>query len=76
MGQIIIRNVDDLVIERLRERARGKGVSFQQELREIVTAASCSDRAGFRRRASELRRHVARKTHTDSTVLVRADRDR
>lgn len=76
MAQVIIRNVDDRAIERLKERARRKGVSLEHELRAIVTEASGSDRAGFRARASELRRRLARKTHSDSTDLVREDRDR
>lgn len=76
MGQVIIRNVDDSAIQRLKERARRKGVSLEHELRAIVTEASGIDRAGFRARASELRRRLATTSHSDSTKLVREDRDR
>ena len=76
MAQVIIRNVDDDAIGRLKERARRKGVSLESELRAIVVEASRTGVAGFRARAAELRRHLASRKHGDSTPLVREDRDR
>ncbi|MBY0278883.1 hypothetical protein K2Z84_26405, partial [Candidatus Binatia bacterium] len=63
-------------IGRLEERARRKGVSLESELRAIVVDASRADTAGFRARAAECRRRLAGRKHGDSTLLVRADRDR
>jgi plasmid stability protein len=40
MGQVLIRNVDDRTIERLRLRAELKGHSLEQELREIIRQAA------------------------------------
>jgi plasmid stability protein len=40
MGQVLIRNVDDRTIERLRLRAELKGHSLEQELREIIKQAA------------------------------------
>jgi antitoxin FitA len=40
MGQVLIRNVDDRTIERLRLRAEIKGHSLEQELREIIKQAA------------------------------------
>jgi plasmid stability protein len=40
MGQILIRNLDDAVIERLKRKAALNGHSLQQELRNILTAAA------------------------------------
>jgi plasmid stability protein len=76
MGQVIIRNVDDDAIRRLKERAQRKGVSLERELRTIVVEAAGNDRAGFRERAAKLRRKLGRKMHGDSTELIREDRDR
>ena len=40
MGQVLVRNVDDRTIERLRLRAELKGHSLEQELREIIKQAA------------------------------------
>jgi plasmid stability protein len=40
VGQVIVRNLDDDVIERHRERARARGVSLEQELRDALTRAA------------------------------------
>jgi plasmid stability protein len=40
MGQVLVRNLDDDVIERLKRKAESKGHSLEQELREIITAAA------------------------------------
>lgn len=40
MGQVLVRNLDDRVIERLKRRAKSKGHSLEQELRELLTAAA------------------------------------
>jgi plasmid stability protein len=40
MGQILIRDLDDDVIDRLKTKAELKGHSLEQELRELLTAAA------------------------------------
>lgn len=40
MGQVLIRNLDDRVIETLKLKAELKGHSLEQELREVITAAA------------------------------------
>jgi plasmid stability protein len=40
VGQVLIRNLDDHVIESLRLRAEFKGHSLEQELREILKQAA------------------------------------
>lgn len=40
MGQILVRNLDDQVIERLKFKAKLNGRSLAQELREILNAAA------------------------------------
>jgi plasmid stability protein len=36
MGQVIVRNLDDEVIERHRARAKARGVSLEQQLRDVL----------------------------------------
>lgn len=38
MGQILIRNVDDATIESFKTKARLKGHSLEQELRDLLEA--------------------------------------
>lgn len=40
MGQVLVRNLDDRVIERLKTKAELKGRSLEQELRDVLTAAA------------------------------------
>ncbi|HWE21974.1 MAG TPA: hypothetical protein VG758_33165 [Hyphomicrobiaceae bacterium] len=40
MGQVLIRNIDDRTIERLKRRAELKGHSLEQELRDIIKQAA------------------------------------
>lgn len=76
MAQVVIRNIDDEVMRRLRSRAARKGVSLERELRTILTEAVRADRRGFGSRAAAFRQKLAGRRHTDSTALIRKDRDR
>lgn len=40
MAQVLVRNLDKGVIERLKAKAELRGHSLEQELREIITAAA------------------------------------
>lgn len=76
MAQVVIRNIDEDAMRRLKERAARKGVSLERELRTILTDAARTDRSRFGRRAAAFRRKLADRRHSDSTRLVRQDRDR
>lgn len=76
MAQIVIRNIDEDAMRRLKARAARKGVSLERELRTILTDAATADRTGFALRAATFRRKLAGRRHSDSTRLIRKDRDR
>ncbi len=76
MAQVVIRNIDEDAMRRLKSRAARKGVSLERELRTILTEAACADRTGFGERATAFRRKIAGRRHSDSTTLIRKDRDR
>ena len=40
MGQVLVRNLDDRVIESLKTKAELKGRSLEQELRDVLTDAA------------------------------------
>jgi plasmid stability protein len=75
MASILIRNLDDLVVERLRVQARLKGVSLEEEARRILAAGTRTSRKEFFARAAALR--AAQRPHRSRAVdLIREDRDR
>ena len=76
MAQVVIRNLDDDAMARLKARARRKGVSLERELRTILIETARVDEADFRERAATFRRTLAGRRHSDSTKLIRQDRDR
>ena len=76
MAQVVIRNIYDAAMRRLKSRGARKGVSLECELRTILTEAVHADRAGFAEQVAAFRRKLAGRRHSDSTALVRKDRDR
>lgn len=76
MAQVVVRNLDDAAVRRLKERAARKGHSLERELRSIITDAARSSRDEFRARAVAFRARLAGRCHTDSVELLREDRRR
>lgn len=77
MAQVVIRNIDDGVMERLRARAAAEKKSLEQTLREILVAAAKPSRAEI---MEELRRIRAMSPPRPpgspaSEDLIREDRD-
>jgi plasmid stability protein len=79
MGQVIVRNLDDTVIERHRARAKARGVSLEQELRDVLTAAGHAGReqllAEARRIRAANRPPPPGQAWPTAEELVREDRD-
>jgi plasmid stability protein len=76
MGQVIVRNLDDETIRALKARAAMHGNSLEQELRGILAQAA---KPGPKERlalADEIRAMTPRKRQSNSTALIREDRER
>lgn len=76
MGQVIVRNLDDETIRALKSRAAMHGNSLEQELRGILAQAA---KPGPKERlalADEIRAMTPGKRKSNSTALVREDRER
>jgi len=77
MGQILVRNLEPVVIERLKEQARGNGHSLQAEVAQILRhAARRKTMAEARSDAERVRRMFAGRAFPDSVHLLREDRER
>jgi plasmid stability protein len=84
MADVTIHNLDDQVIARLKERAKANNRSLEDELREILTrkaetiihpaeSMTRQERVALAKRIAAMTPDVPQ---TDSTLLIREDRDR
>lgn len=78
MGNLTVRNLDDDVIARLKEHAKANHRSLEAEVRcRLTRGVTDSARVtAFFERARRLAAATAGTPQTDSTLLVREDRDR
>jgi plasmid stability protein len=76
MANVTIRNLDDEVVARLKDRAKANKRSLEAELRTLLSeAASRSSHEEFRKLAAHIRAMTPDVEQTDSTLLIREDRD-
>jgi antitoxin FitA len=78
MAEIKVRNLDDRVADILRARARQRGLSLEEEIRQTLAAAVNADIKSFARRAAAIRAAAGGKPgrpEFDSARLIREERD-
>jgi len=79
MGQVVIRNIDDRVLARLKARAAAEHKSLEQSLRELLTNAASGDRAELLVELERIRAMTpVRKPeagYPTAEQLIREDRD-
>jgi len=80
MGQILVRQLDDAAIERLKARAREKNTSVEALAREAIHKAAelgIDEKMALVRRSQEWSRkaRIPGSTRTLGTDLIREDRD-
>jgi antitoxin FitA len=77
MAQVLVRGLDDEVVDRLKERAARNGRSLEAELRVVLIAmAERKPVADPLAEARKIREMFAGRQFSDSTELIREDRDR
>lgn len=78
MGNILVRNLPDDVIDALKCRARRHNRPLQQEVSEILVRAAREPEVDIARKAAEIRKRLAGKgiEFSDSVDLLREDRSR
>jgi len=75
MAQILVRNLDNDVVARLKSRAAQHNRSLQAEVKTILELAAQMDMHTAHDLAARIRRQLGRK-FSDSSALIREDRDR
>ena len=76
MAQIVIRNIDDAVVDALRRRAATCGISMEEQARRALASAVGLDREEAVQRLTEVRRRIGRLPGPSITADLRRDRDR
>jgi plasmid stability protein len=80
MAQVLVRGVDDTVVERLKARAQRNSRSLEAELRVILQRAAEDEAREQRQDPAEIFRQLDAlfegQTFSDSAELIREDRDR
>jgi len=78
MRQVLIRDLDDDVIESLKDRAARHNRSLQGELKAIVTQAAHGNRvnSALLKKIDALRNSLKGKIKGNSADLIREDRNR
>jgi plasmid stability protein len=71
MAQILVRNLDDGVVEKLKRRAQAAGRSLEAEVRLLLTNSVQFDWGRLR----DFRESLGR-TFPDATDMIREDRNR
>jgi plasmid stability protein len=76
VAQVLVRNLEEGVVERLRRKAELNGRSLEQELREVLTGAARLTPEERLARARRIRAMTpGGKLQTESADLIREDRD-
>ncbi len=75
MGQILVRNLDDAVIEALKARALARGLSLEAELRDLLTRAAGHPRADLIGEFAAIRAKTPKGPRRSAEDLVRESRD-
>jgi antitoxin FitA len=76
MAQVLVRELEDEVVERLKQRARRSGRSLEAELRLILQQAAVEWSPDVMAEVERIRARFAGRTFSDSAELIREDRDR
>lgn len=74
MGQMLIRNLDDGVIAKFKERAARHRTSVEEEARQVLTASAGVDRDTVIARLNTIAERIGPQTGPTSLEILRAYR--
>jgi plasmid stability protein len=76
MANVLIRDLDEQVLSRLKSAARARGRSLQGEIHDALRRASARSLAETRRLSKEWIKRLHGSAQSDSTKLIRGERDK
>ena len=75
MPNLLIRDLDDDVLQGLKAAAKAHGRSLQAEIHDVLRRANTHSLAETRRLSARWLRRLKSRSHSDSSTLIREDRD-
>ena len=75
MPNVLVRDLDAEVLERLKAAAKANRRSLQAEIHDVLRRASTRNLAETRRLSARWLKRLSRSGHSDSAELIRKDRD-
>ena len=75
MATLLVRDLDDELVRLLKQRAKSHARSAEGEHRAILEAALRPGGESFTARARRLQQALRGRINSDSTAVIRADRD-
>jgi hypothetical protein len=75
MANLLVRDLDDDVLKELKAAAKAHGRSLQAEIHDVLERAGTRNLAETRRLSGQWLKRLRRSSHSDSTALIRDDRD-
>jgi hypothetical protein len=75
MANVLVRDLDDDILKRLKAAAKAHGRSLQAEIHDVLRSASARSLADTRRLSNRWLKRLGAVTHSDSADLIREDRD-
>lgn len=75
MANVLLRHLDDDLLKQLKAAAKAHGRSLQAEIHEVLRHAATRSLAETRRLSALWLKRLRTSSHSDSTALIREDRD-
>ncbi len=75
MAQVLVRDLDDRIVARLKAMAKAQNISLEQKFRDMAAREVQSVEDRFEE-ISRRSREQTKNSTLDSTAIIRADRDR
>ncbi len=76
MANLLLRDLDEKVLRRLKTAARANRRSLQAEIHDALAQASARSLAATRRLSARWLKRLQGRAHSDSAALIREDRER
>jgi len=76
VANVLVRDLDDDVLKRLKTAAKAHGRSLQAEIHDVLQRASTRNLAETRRLSEQWLKRLRKSSHSDSSRMIRADRDK
>ena len=76
MANILVRDLDDDVLRQLKAAAKAHGRSLQAEIHDVLHRATTRNLAETRRLSAQWLKRLRKSPHSDSSVMIREDRDK